>query len=45
MRLDTVGKRMEAVEELIQRFGSAFGVALGPEFGHASVTELDALGI
>ena len=45
VRLDAVGKRTEAVEEVIQRFGCGLGLALRPEFGHTSGRELDALGI
>jgi hypothetical protein len=41
----TVGKGMEAVEEMIQRFGGGLGLALSPEFGHPSGTELDSFGI
>ena len=40
-----MGEGVEAVEEMIKRFGGGLGVAFGPEFGHAVGAELEAFGI
>jgi hypothetical protein len=45
MRLNAVGKRMETVEEVIQRFGCGLGRAFGPKLGHAGGREFDPFGI